>query len=182
MNATKLKQLIHTIEKLENTNLRRLSELRRIEIRGFLSLRKRSLEKWFSKFLNIEEGSLSERLNETRNMSRSNPLWALYYKFYGVYDRIEDLLKSLEWLNRSSSSTVSGIPNELVREIEFRVRDRNDPENYTHLESILEIANERNYTMEEIRPMLSESIRQKLEAIARKRRLIRGSLSPVLPL
>jgi len=182
-NKENYERLNRSLTNIESLNYRRLSTLRKQEIVGYLNLKKRSLERWFSNFLNVSEGALSTALYENRNKSRSNPLWKLYYDFFASYERIEDCLMWISYENtKEKLPTLSGLPNEIVREIEKRVLSKKN-DSYTYIEAILELCEERSLTFEEIRSSLTDSIRSKLEAIARSRRLLKGdSKLATLPL
>ena len=176
MTPERLSLFEESLERISNEDKKRMSTFRREEILGWLNLKKRTLNLWLHRFLNVNDGQLAEKLDQTRT-NPTSPLWKLYDRVSNLVLNMDSEISSYTYWN-STNATFKAIPfaNNLSSRIENLVllKGTNNPY-YTHIEALLEIVEEDGLELSNIKASLSKSILQKIEAVGISRKELRGS-------
>lgn len=172
-----ISKLRENITRISNEDKKRLSSQRRTEILGYCNLRKRQIDSWIQKLLRID-GFHDSSVLQTTIHSPNTPMWKLYNTLISLSNDFATEIDSYTYWNRADKSEMRVLigSNSLSNRIENRVltKGKNNPY-YTHLEAILEIAEEEGLELSNIKNSLSKSILQKIEAIGVSRKELKGS-------
>ena len=180
-----IKNLQENITRMSNEDKRRLSRFRRTEILGYCNLKKRRIDSWIAKLLEIDSRILTEESSnlQTTIHSPNTPMWKLYNTLTSISSDLATEIDSYTYWNSvdSNAPSLSLGTNNLSNRIENRVltKGKNNPY-YSHIEAIIEIAEEEGIELSNIKNSLSKSILQKIEAIGYSRKELKGSTA-ILP-
>ncbi len=172
-----IKNLSNNIERMSNEDKKRLSRQRRIEIIGYCNLKKRQIDSWISSLLALDSRiATSESTSLQSSISSPNtPMWKLYNTLIRISNDLAEQIDSYTYWNSSSNERILVGSNNLSNRIENRVlsKGKNNPY-YSHIEAIIEIAEEEGYELSTIKNYLSKSILQKIESIGYSRKALKG--------
>ncbi len=173
-----LSNLQNNITRMSNEDKKRLSSKRRIEIIGYCNLKKRQIDSWISSLLSLDSRiATSESTSLQSSITSPNtPLWKLYNTLTSISNDLATEIDSYTYWNSSSNERILIGSNNLSNRIENRVftKGKNNPY-YSHIEAIIEIAEEEGIELSNIKNSLSKSILQKIEAIGYSRKALKGS-------
>jgi len=177
MNCTpkNIEILKANIERISSEDKRRLSSERRIEILGYLHLKKRQIDAWIRRLLFLD--SLNENDSIASASTMSTPLWNLYNTCESLSSLYAYEIDSYTYWNRTNEGNTINLPsNKLSSRVESRYAAKSRNNNtYTYLEALSEIAEEEELNLSEIRTSLSKSLIQKIEANGIASRQLKGS-------
>jgi hypothetical protein len=176
-----LEILKENINRISNEDKRRLSPFRKTEILGYLNIKKRAIDSWITKLLELDSRILIDSSDSLQSSIKSphTPMWNLYNTLNNLSISCSTEIDSYTyWVqgNVPLKSISSNVSNALSNAIENRVllKGANNPY-YTHLEALSEIAEEEGIELSNIKASLSKSILQKIEAIGISQKKLKGS-------
>ena len=172
-----LEILKENILRISNEDKKRLSSFRKTEILGYLNLKKRKIDGWLTKLLELDSRILIDSSDSFQSSIKSphTPMWNLYNLLTELSNSLGSEIDSYTyWSNHLTKNIL--ITNNLSNRIEnlVMVKGINNPY-YTHIEALLEIAEEEGLELNNIKSSLSKSILQKIEAIGISRKELKGS-------
>jgi len=177
-----LEILKENINRISNEDKRRLSPTRKTEILGYLNIKKRAIDSWITKLLELDSRILIDSSDSLQSAIKSpnTPIWNLYNTLNNLSIACSTEIDSYTYWNNQNTpksiSSSSNVSNALSNAIENRVliKGANNPY-YTHLEALSEIAEEEGIELSNIKASLSKSILQKIEAIGISQKKLKGS-------